>query len=50
MRGVITRTEILAHPVLITKLWGVRCYLRCLRAAFSKTSTTFLEVVSCHLE
>lgn len=47
MRGVITRKEVLKHPVLITKLWGPRCYLRCLRAAFSSKPTTFLELVCC---
>jgi hypothetical protein len=45
MRGVITRKEVLTHPVMIVRLFGLRCYLRCLRAAFGATPTTFLETV-----
>jgi hypothetical protein len=32
--------------MLIIRLWGFRCYLRCLRAALSSTPSTFLEVVT----
>ena len=45
MRGVITRKEVLKHTLLIIRLWGPRCYARCLRAALSSTPSTFLEVV-----
>lgn len=45
MRGVITRTDVLTHPLMIMRLFGPRCLFRCLRAAFSATPTTFLETV-----
>jgi hypothetical protein len=45
MRGVITRKEVVRNSLLIIRLWGPRCYLRCLRAAMSSTPSTFLEVV-----
>ena len=45
MRGVITRKEVLKHTLLIIRLWGPRCYARCLRAALSNSPSTFLEVV-----
>ena len=45
MRGLITRGDVLRHPVMIVRLFGPRAYLRCLRAAFSHTPTTFLETV-----
>jgi hypothetical protein len=48
MRGVITRKEVLAHPLMIVRLFGPRAYLRCLRAAFSARPTTFLETVFAH--
>lgn len=46
MRGVITRKEVLANSMLIIRLWGLRCYLRCLRATLSSTPSTFLEIVT----
>jgi hypothetical protein len=46
MRGVITRKEVLANAVLIIRLWGVRSYVRCLRAALSGAPSTFLGVVT----
>jgi hypothetical protein len=46
MRGVITRKEVLANSMLIIRLWGLRCYLRCLRATLSRTPSTFLEIVT----
>jgi hypothetical protein len=46
MRGVITRKEVLANSLLIIRLWGPRCYVRCLRAALSSAPSTFLEVVT----
>jgi len=45
MRGVITRREVMTHPLTIMRLFGVRAYWRCLRAAFSSAPSTFLEVV-----
>jgi hypothetical protein len=46
MRGVITRKEVLANSILIIRLWGVRSYVRCLRAALSSVPSTFLQVVT----
>lgn len=46
MRGVITGKDVLRHSVTILRLWGPRCYLRCLRAALSKSPSTFLNVIS----
>jgi len=46
MRGVITRKEVLANSMLIIRLWGLRSYVRCLRAALSSAPSTFLEVVT----
>ncbi len=45
MRGVITGRDVVTHSVTIIRLWGPRCYLRCLRAALSRKPTTFLETV-----
>lgn len=45
MRGVITRKEVLANSILIIRLWGLRSYLRCLRAALRSAPSTFLQVV-----
>jgi len=45
MRGVITGKDVLRHSVTIIRLWGVRSYFRCLRAALSSTPSTFLQVV-----
>ncbi|HVP65966.1 MAG TPA: hypothetical protein VMT17_01760 [Anaeromyxobacteraceae bacterium] len=45
MRGVITGKDVLRHSVTIIRLWGVRCYVRCVRAAMSRKPSTFLEVV-----
>ncbi len=46
MGGLITRKDVLLHPFLIIRGWGATCYVRCLRAAFSRRATTFLSVVS----
>lgn len=46
MRGVITRKEVLSNSLLIIRLWGLRCYVRCLHAALSSAPSTFLEVVT----
>jgi hypothetical protein len=45
MRGVITGKDVIRHSVTIVRLFGARCYLRCLRAALSSKPSTFLEVV-----
>ncbi|HTP49733.1 MAG TPA: hypothetical protein VMK42_03460 [Anaeromyxobacteraceae bacterium] len=45
MRGVITGKDVVKHSVTIIRLFGIRSYLRCLRAALGSTPTTFLEVV-----
>jgi hypothetical protein len=45
MRGVITGKDVLRHSLTIVRLFGPRCYLRCLRAALSPSPSTFLEVV-----
>ena len=46
MRGVITGKDVIRHSFTIVRLFGPRCYLRCLRAALSKKPSTFLETVS----
>jgi hypothetical protein len=45
MRGVITGKDVFRHSIMIVRLYGPRCYLRCLRASMSSKPTTFLEVV-----
>jgi hypothetical protein len=45
MRGVITGRDVFLNSVTIIRLWGPRCYLRCVRAALSSRPTTFLETV-----
>ena len=45
MRGVITGKDVVRHSFTIVRLFGARCYLRCLRAALSPKPSTFLEVV-----
>lgn len=45
MCGMITRKEVLTHSLTIVRLFGVRAYCRCLRAAFSPARSTFLETV-----
>ena len=46
MQGTITSKEVILQWVTIVRLWGARCYLRCLRAAVSRTPSTFLGVVT----
>ena len=46
MRGVITGKDVIRHSVTICRLWGPRCFLRCLRAALSSRPSTFLEIVA----
>jgi len=45
MRGVITGKDVLRHSLTIVKIWGLRRYLRCLRAGLSKRPSTFLGVM-----
>lgn len=45
MHGMITRKEVLMHSLTIVRLFGLRAFARCLRAAFSARPTTFLETV-----
>ncbi len=46
MRGVITGKDVFRHSLTIVRLWGPRCYLRCVRAALSTRPSTFLEIVA----
>jgi hypothetical protein len=46
MQGTITTRELILHGLTIIRLWGTRCYVRCLRAALSRSPSTFLAVVS----
>jgi hypothetical protein len=46
MSGVITGKDVVRHSFLIVRLFGPRCYLRCLRAALSRKPSTFLQTVS----
>ncbi len=46
MNGTITSKELLLHGLTIVRLWGARCYLRCVRAALGRTPSTFLGVVT----
>lgn len=45
MRGVITGKDVLKHSFTIVKHWGLRRYLRALRAGLTKRPTTFLTVM-----
>jgi hypothetical protein len=45
MNGCITTIDVLRHPVLISRLFGARCYLRCLFAVMSRRSCTFLSML-----
>lgn len=44
MRGTITGWDILAHPWLIVREFGPRCYLRCVSAVVTRRRTTFLDL------
>jgi len=39
---MITRMEVLRHSLIIVRLFDLRAYVRCLRAAFNPAPTTFL--------
>ncbi len=45
MRGTITAREIFRHGPTIVRIWGVGCWLACVRAALSPRQSTFLEVL-----
>jgi hypothetical protein len=45
MLGVVTGKDVLLHSFTIVKAWGLRRYLRCLRAGLSGRPSTFLAVV-----
>jgi hypothetical protein len=45
MKGCITTMDVLKHPVLIVRLFGARCYLRCVFAVMSGRSCTFLAML-----
>jgi hypothetical protein len=45
MNGCITTMDVLKHPVLISRLFGARCYLRCLCAVVTGRSCTFLAML-----
>ena len=46
MQGCITARDVLRHPVMICRLWGPGCYLRCLHAVVTGRRCTFLELVT----
>jgi hypothetical protein len=46
MRGCITGRDVLRHPLMIYRLWGGRCLLRCLSAVMGGRTCTFLELVA----
>jgi hypothetical protein len=48
MIGVITSKDLFLEAFTIIRLWGPRCWLRCLRAAARSSPTTFLEVACSH--
>jgi hypothetical protein len=45
MRGTITAKDVIRYGPTIVRAWGPACYLACLRAAFSRRPSTFLEVL-----
>lgn len=45
MQGTITSRHVLRYGLTILRLWGPRCYLRCLRAAVSRRPSTFLAIL-----
>lgn len=44
MTGVITGRQVLRHPVLVARGWGIRALLRCLLAIVERRRCTFLEL------
>src|SRR5690242_7734898 len=45
VQGLITGTDVVREGFTIVRLWGLRCYLRCLSALISRRHCTFLEVL-----
>ena len=45
MQGCITGKDIVYQAYTIVRLWGLACYLRCLKALISGRRCTFLEVL-----
>lgn len=45
MQGCITGKDVVRESFTIVRLWGPRCYLRCLKAVMSRRRCTFLEVL-----
>lgn len=45
MRGAITSRDVILHPIIIIRLFGLSAYARCLRAVVAKDGATFLDVV-----
>lgn len=45
MQGTITARDVVLHALTILRLWGPRCFVRCLRAALSRQPSTFLAVL-----
>jgi hypothetical protein len=41
--GTITGRNILLHPLMIVREFGVRCYARCLKAMLLRERKTFLD-------
>jgi hypothetical protein len=44
MLGCITDRDVLRHPLVICRLWGLGCYLRCLHALVTRRRCTFLQL------
>lgn len=48
MRGFVTTRDLIAHPGIIIREFGTRCFLRCVwRTLTSGRPTTFLECIEC---
>jgi hypothetical protein len=45
INGVVTSNQVLWHAGTILRHYGLRRYLRCLRAIFWRRNATFLEVI-----
>jgi hypothetical protein len=45
IQGVVRSNEVLWHAGTILRNYGVRRYLRCLRAVFWRRNMTFLELI-----
>ena len=45
IQGLVRSNDVLWHCGAILRNYGIRRYLRCLRALFSRRHTTFLEII-----